>query len=73
MNTGLDLLSKSELNELTSRKFYKAQCKVLAQLGIDFIIRPHDGFPLVSKKVVDIALGVPSEAVKKEPDVRLNL
>ncbi len=42
MSAGLDILDKNDLFKITHRKVYKAQCKVLANLGIDLLREAHE-------------------------------
>lgn len=64
------VLTAAELCVVTGRKRYRAQSKVLAQLGITHRIRP-DGMPLVSRTHFEEIMGsLPSSSDLRsvEPD-----
>ncbi len=49
-------LTNHELQTLTGRKRYSAQVRVLAIMGLRFLVRP-DGRPIVSRLAFESAMG----------------
>lgn len=64
-------LSNHELIELTQKVRYKAQCSVLASLGVPFKIR-KDGTPVVLRSSLEATLGnAPKNQKQATPSLRL--
>ena len=51
------LLTSDEIQQLTARRTTRAQARALAAMGIPYRSRP-DGSLVVSRQVVDVALGL---------------
>lgn len=56
------LLSVDEIRALTGKTHRAGQRRVLAELGIPFRPREHDGVLLVSRSAAERALGGPAES-----------
>lgn len=66
------LITPQELEEITQRKRYRAQARVLRFMGIAHIVRA-DGSIAVAKEHVESVLGVPKTSAKtKEYELDLS-
>lgn len=62
-------LTAEELEQLTGRKKKKLQREALVQMGVQFRLRPVDGFPLVRRSLFD----EPLTKAEKRREPRLDL
>jgi hypothetical protein len=74
MTNESSLLTPSELVELTGKRRYKAQQRVLSKMGVRHAVRP-DGSPVVSRALVAAMLArfseTPPEPASAEPVLNL--
>lgn len=67
-----DLLSASELEELTGYIRPSAQIRALAKMGIKFKIRPRDGSPIVMRECIIAAMGLSAAPAPQEDGPRFD-
>ncbi len=61
------VLTEAEIALITHRKRHKAQAAAMADLGIQFMIRP-DGSLIVLRAAVEKAFGMHGDRVRREPE-----
>lgn len=60
-------LTKEEISDITKRTKFGAQSRVLAMMGINYILRP-DGSPMVLRAEVESMMGVSRSKKSSSPD-----